>query len=370
MSTKTSLFKKSVTLLFTAFLLAFSVSAAFAAEGGLFREMTETEYDDERLTILDQVAETISVSQTTGSVTAEVSQAYCEGNRIYISYKASGAIYEEDGLSLEDGSYADIIAGGSVQKDDGSIIGWKECIIPDNQLADRQTFCLVYRIPGSEEKQTLRFSLERHIYSEYLQGISPSTDYRAHAILYMGKVSLKGAVILTSPEQADSWRAWQEGEEGNGTDVIACWNLYQNGEPVSFDLFGASEVLSDGVAFSVMYPYMEDLNGLSLVPEYSDGGEKPEEAIVLEKYSIKSTIAGNIKTYHEMTDGTWMCDDQPYQYRLEINGRMPNAAKDSTFVYLSNREDISFEQAYLASGISSHSDDYFSSEEAVLVEMY
>ena len=36
------------------------------------------------------------------------------------------------------------------------------------------------------------------------------------------------------------------------------------------------------VTFAVMFPYMEDLSGLSLVPEYSDAGEKPEEAIVLE----------------------------------------------------------------------------------------
>lgn len=79
--------------------------------------------------------------------------------------------------------------------------------------------------------------------------------------------------------------------------------------------------------------------------------------------------AGNMKTYREMPDGTWMCDGYTYQYRLEISGRMPNAAVDSTFVYLSNLEEISFEQAYLAAGISSNLEDYFSPEEAVLVEM-
>ncbi len=87
------------------------------------------------------------------------------------------------------------------------------------------------------------------------------------------------------------------------------------------------------------------------------------------KKTVKSTFEGNIRTYSEMTDGTWMCDDQPYQFRLEISGRMPNAVKDSTFVYLSNIEEISFEQAYKAAGISSNSEDYFSLEEAVLVEM-
>ena len=87
------------------------------------------------------------------------------------------------------------------------------------------------------------------------------------------------------------------------------------------------------------------------------------------KAAVKNTIEGNMKTYYEMTDGTWMCDDHMYQYRLEINGRMPNAAVDSSFVYLSNIEEITFDQAYRAAGVSSNSNDYFSPETAVLVEM-
>lgn len=80
-------------------------------------------------------------------------------------------------------------------------------------------------------------------------------------------------------------------------------------------------------------------------------------------------VEGNMRIYYELSDGTWMCDDVIYKYRLEISGRMPNAAKDSTFVYLSNIEEISFEQAYMTAGISSSTEDYFSPEDAVLVEM-
>lgn len=76
-----------------------------------------------------------------------------------------------------------------------------------------------------------------------------------------------------------------------------------------------------------------------------------------------------MKTYREMADGTWICDGYVYHYRLEIKGRLPNAAADSSFVYLSNIKDISFEQAYMAAGLSSDSDDYFPPEEAVLVEI-
>ena len=88
-----------------------------------------------------------------------------------------------------------------------------------------------------------------------------------------------------------------------------------------------------------------------------------------EEASVKKTVKGNMQTYYEMRDGAWKCGDHIYQYRLEISGRMPNAAKDSTFVYLSNIGDIPFERAYMASGVSSHSEDYFSPEEAVLVEI-
>ena len=274
------MFKKGLILFLTAFLLICSVSPASAS--GLFSELNETEYADERLPVLDEVADVISVSQSEGSGTVEVSQAYYEGNRVYISYKASEQIYEQDGLELEDGSYADIIAGGSVQQEDGSIIGWKECIVPETALADTQTFCLVYSTPENKEKRMLSFTLQHHEYDQFLQGNSPAAAYQARAILYTGKVDLKGIVILTSPEQATSWLSWQQGEEVTGTDVIACWNLYQNGELVSCDLFGASEVLADDVTFSVLFPFMEDLSGLSLVPEYSEAGEKTDEAIILE----------------------------------------------------------------------------------------
>lgn len=87
------------------------------------------------------------------------------------------------------------------------------------------------------------------------------------------------------------------------------------------------------------------------------------------KNDIKNTVDGNIKTYYEMTDGTWSCDDISYVYRLEIKGRLSNAACDSIYVYLSNKSEISFEEAWKASGLSSNTDDYFPIEEAVLVEL-
>ena len=82
-----------------------------------------------------------------------------------------------------------------------------------------------------------------------------------------------------------------------------------------------------------------------------------------------NTIEGNLHTYYEMSDGTWQCGGQTYKYRLEITGRMPNAVKDTTYIYLSNIEEISFQKAMMTSGLSSNTEDYFSVEEAVLVEL-
>lgn len=84
---------------------------------------------------------------------------------------------------------------------------------------------------------------------------------------------------------------------------------------------------------------------------------------------VTETVEGNMQTYLKMSDGTWKCGDRVYQHRFEITGRMPNAAVDSTFVYLSNLEDITFEQAWKAAGLSSDTADYFDPKDAVLVDM-
>ena len=83
--------------------------------------------------------------------------------------------------------------------------------------------------------------------------------------------------------------------------------------------------------------------------------------------SVKKEYKSDFATYYEMDDGTWMYDGRNYKYHLEISGRLSNAAKDSTFIYLSNIEDLSFDRAVMASGLSSNLNDYFKPEEAVFV---
>lgn len=114
----------------------------------------------------------------------------------------------------------------------------------------------------------------------------------------------------------------------------------------------------------------EDLNKfLKIIDNYNeidvnDEGTDEKETQIIE--TINTTFA----TYYKMSDGRWQMNGNSYKYRLEITGRMPYAVKDTTYVYLSNIEDITFQRAYLASGLSSSTADYFSIEDAVLVEFF
>ena len=65
--------------------------------------------------------------------------------------------------------------------------------------------------------------------------------------------------------------------------MILSWSLYQNGELLSPDLYGASWVDEEEseVVFEVLYPLVDNPANLSLVPEYAQAGENPAEAIAL-----------------------------------------------------------------------------------------
>ena len=93
------------------------------------------------------------------------------------------------------------------------------------------------------------------------------------------------------------------------------------------------------------------------------------ESSLYEEYFDEGKII-TVVEYYELDDGTYKTKDgNIYKYRLEIKGRMHSAVRDSTFVYLSNTEDITFDMAWKAAGYSSNTNDYFSPETAVLVAL-
>ena len=73
------------------------------------------------------------------------------------------------------------------------------------------------------------------------------------------------------------------------------------------------------------------------------------------------------KSHYKAANGTWVCEGHTYKYRLEITGRLNNAAKSTTYIVLSNSKDITFDQTWKASGLSSLMSDYFDPEDAVIV---
>lgn len=89
----------------------------------------------------------------------------------------------------------------------------------------------------------------------------------------------------------------------------------------------------------------------------------------LSKENFENDELVTMVKYYEMSDGTWKTDTHTYKYRLEVTGRMGNAEKDSTFVFLSNQKEITFDQAWKAAGFSSNMDDYFKEEDAKFVAM-
>lgn len=77
------------------------------------------------------------------------------------------------------------------------------------------------------------------------------------------------------------------------------------------------------------------------------------------------TYGVSFASIHGM-EGTAAC--YTYKYRLEVTGRLNNAAVSTTYVILSNIENIPFEQAWKASGLSSNTADYFDPADAVIID--
>ena len=82
----------------------------------------------------------------------------------------------------------------------------------------------------------------------------------------------------------------------------------------------------------------------------------------------KSESDGIVATYYEMNDGTWQCEDNTYQFRLELVGRMPNAESDSSYVVLTDNENLTFENVS-KSLYSSLSEDSEIMKGSIIVEI-
>lgn len=111
------------------------------------------------------------------------------------------------------------------------------------------------------------------------------------------------------------------------------------------------------------------------VKEPADKNEENTEIIETYEATPLSEIESNYNNsipvikanYYRMSNNTWKTDDHSYKYMLILSGKDTVAAKVTTYYVLSNHKDITFEDAFWASGISSNREDYFEPEEAVIV---
>ncbi len=86
------------------------------------------------------------------------------------------------------------------------------------------------------------------------------------------------------------------------------------------------------------------------------------------KYYPPSDTNGVCYEYFKTEDGRWSVNGRNYNYRLVLDGRPPNAAKDIEYVVLTNNKDITFEEVNW-SIISSNSNDDLEPEAVCIVEI-
>ena len=349
--------KISVSFVLVMMLLFLMASAALAAGFGLFGQLSSGDHADERLPELEQVAEVLESTMTTNDgVVIEICQAYYEGDRVFVSYRLTGntesAVLHEgvpdrddivwdfeeemicsetwtsdrpevqranewldgksprwaevhvvgidDGIYLDDDTYLDIINGEDQYQPDGTIVGWKECVIPKDSQADQLTFKIPLRRGYSIEQQNgptyrrsytgstdgaITFTLARNEHYTALKGSNSAADYQAAAALEQGQVDLKGAVTVTCPAL---WGTQITAMEDHGADMILSWNLYQNGVLVSNKGDeGVRCVDETTLEYQLLYPHMTNLDGLTLVPEYTRSGEHMDEALMIQTINMK-----------------------------------------------------------------------------------
>ena len=343
--------KISVTAILIIVLIILSMTAALAAGLGLFGELSRQYGQDSRLSALDSASENIGMEWTIDDdVVLRIDQAYYEGDRVFISYRMSGHWYSSvlhdgapdgiphwdweedfiaaenlmstiperqqdillldgksrrwiecrdtglhDGLSLADGTYLDIISGDNLIQEDGSVIGWKECEIPDDRLAGTLTFrARLYRHhsvmyqDGTTYRQSMErgettsfdFTLTQNTDLTHLKGSGNGLNYSALAELTAGHIDLRGKITVTCPDAwIQVWKTWEVPEQ---IDMIEDWYLYVHGELLSENGLQSVGVSGENqLVFEVLFDAMDDLNGLALVPVYRDQLPRMEEAIAL-----------------------------------------------------------------------------------------
>ena len=210
----------SAGLVLAVILILGTLTTALAAGLGLFAQLGQGKYADERLPDLDAASSPVGETVTTDDgYTVTIEQAYYDGSRLIISYRLTGdwsrmefgegapdhvlrdedpdAMYTiafdgddpdsmrledwlnrgkecwarhsfaslHDGLYLMDGTYLDIFYGDFETLDDGGVIGWKECHVPAERAAETLE-CKAVLFRG----ETIYYQDGNGIHTDYTRG--------------------------------------------------------------------------------------------------------------------------------------------------------------------------------------------------------
>ena len=327
-------------------------SVAVAAGLGMFGRIGQQEHSDSRLPGLENVSTVLEkVFDVGGGVTVTVHQAYYDGSRVFISYSVAGphdvletgtgkpdlvnydqkydgvtfadmwyvegpngqalmswldgseprwakrtVISVHDGLQIGD-EYLDIIGGEYYYLEDGTLMSWKECIVPEELAADEVTFSIgvfggsttyyqtpeaLYTAHESLVKTTwYDFTVKKTEASAALTGTAQTADWTATADLTASAIDVKGEIIVKGPEGwTEIWTSW---ENPGKLDYINDWVLYIDGvKAEGHNLDGGVNAREDGtIRFTLCYKLDRMTADMRLVPKYRYAGEKVDEAIVL-----------------------------------------------------------------------------------------
>ena len=175
---------------------------------------------------------------------------------------------------------------------------------------------------------------------------------------------------------------WKEEEWGKGNVEGEEIPLNENGGTLFFDLKDGNYVYEvtaswkekDGCGGTASYTFYAQKAEFdpSAYPKIGEGSRasetflKTEEEAIRENYDKGEFVI--TKTHHRMDDGIWVWIGNAYLYRLELTGKGAGTEKQTTFLVLSNRKDVTFDEVWKAE-FSSNTEDYFAIEETVLVEL-
>ena len=200
-----------------------------------------------------------------------------------------------DGLSLMDGTYLDIIGGDILPQEDGSIIGWKECEVPiDKQDETLEIKAVLFRTnsilfqDGRDfysattrgEQTDIPFTVQRNDKLNFLSGAFACDTYQANADFTVGQIDMKGILRLSCP--AEWVKAHDDWDYQSLEDLIEPYDMYKGDTLLSNNGLQA-EWYENGkvICFEHLYSCPESLQGLKLVPVYTNSGAHMEEAILL-----------------------------------------------------------------------------------------